>query len=113
LGWRPPHRSCKRAARPGRSRRPPPTRRSSLQSPKFAEKYNYGSGDASFAKNLAQAFEYAMPNYYPRLITGTQLADTLGLALGQVLPGQRSAKDAFTEAQQKSVDIQKQAGLLK
>jgi multiple sugar transport system substrate-binding protein/sorbitol/mannitol transport system substrate-binding protein len=89
-----------------------PTRRSSLESPKFAEKYNYGSGDGSFAKNLAQAFEYAMPNYWPRMITGTQLADTLGTALGQILTGQRSAKDAFTDAQQKSVDIQKQAGLL-
>ncbi len=90
-----------------------PTRRSSLESPKFAEKYNYGTGDGSFAKNLAGAFELAMPNYYPRLITGTQLGDTLGLALGQILTGQRSAKDAFAEAQQKSVDIQKQAGLLK
>jgi ABC-type glycerol-3-phosphate transport system substrate-binding protein len=89
-----------------------PTRRSSLESPKFAEKYNYGSGDGSFAKNLAQAFEYAMPNYWPRMITGTQLADTLGTALGQILTGQRSAKDAFTDAQQKSVEIQKQAGLL-
>jgi len=90
-----------------------PTRRSSLESPKFAEKYNFGSGEATFAKTLAGAFELAMPNYYPRLLTGRELADTLGLALGQVLTGQRSAQDALVDAQQKSVDIQKQAGLLK
>ena len=73
----------------------------------------FGTGEQTFAKNLAGAFERAMPNYWPRMITGTELADTLGLALGQLLTGQRSAKDAFTEAQQKSIDIQKKAGLLK
>jgi len=88
-----------------------PTRRSSLNSPQFISKYNFGNGN--WAKTQAQSFEYAMPDYWPPIITGTELGDTLGLALSQILTGQQSAAQALKDAYDKSVTIQKKAGLLK
>jgi multiple sugar transport system substrate-binding protein len=88
-----------------------PTRKSSLDSPLFAEKYNFGDG--AWAKTLAQTFGYGLPDYFPKdVITSAQLSDVLGLALSQIVTGERSAADAMTDAQAKSVDVQKQAGLL-
>ncbi len=88
-----------------------PTRRSSLNSPRFIQKYNFGSG--AWDKTLAQSFEFAMPDYWPPIITGTELGDTLGLALSQILTGQQPAAQALKDAHEKSVAIQKKAGLLK
>ena len=88
-----------------------PTRESSLTSPEFLEKYDYGDG--SWATTLSESFKLALPNYWPRdVITQAQLADVLGLALSQIVSGERTAEEAFTEAQQQSVAIQQEAGLL-
>ena len=88
-----------------------PTRQSSLTDPTFLEKYNYGGG--SWAKTLSDSFALAMPVYWPRdVITQAQLADVLGLALSQIVTGERSAEEAMTEAHEQSVEIQRQAGLL-
>ena len=88
-----------------------PTRKSSLESPDFIKKYNYQEGE--WARDLTKMFALGSPDYWPRIATGTELADALGLALSQVLTGKKSAKDALTEAQDRSVAIQKKAGLLK
>ena len=89
-----------------------PTRRSSLESPEFIEKYNYGDG--AWARTLNQTFGYGLNDYWPKeVVTNPQLADVLGLALSQIVTGDKSAEEAFKEAQAKSVDIQKEAGLLK
>ncbi len=88
-----------------------PTRRSSLTSPRFIQKYNFGNG--AWDKTLAQSFELAMPDYWPPIITGTELSDTLGLALSQILTGQQPASQALKDAHEKSLAIQKKAGLLK
>ena len=62
---------------------------------------------------LSESFKLALPNYWPRdVITQAQLADVLGLALSQIVSGERTAEEAFTEAQQQSVSIQQEAGLL-
>ena len=88
-----------------------PTRESSLTSPQFLEKYDYGDG--AWARTLSESFTLALPNYWPRdVITQAQLADVLGLALSQIVSGERTAEEAFTEAQQQSVQIQQEAGLL-
>jgi ABC-type glycerol-3-phosphate transport system substrate-binding protein len=88
-----------------------PTRQSSLTDPSFLEKYNYGGG--SWARTLSESFDLAMPVYWPRdVITQAQLADVLGLALSQIVTGERSAEEAMTDAYEQSVKIQKQAGLL-
>jgi len=88
-----------------------PTRESSLTSPEFLEKYDYGDG--TWATTLSESFKLALPNYWPRdVITQAQLADVLGLALSQIVSGERTAEEAFTEAQQQSVAIQQEAGLL-
>ncbi|MFN8664308.1 MAG: hypothetical protein U0075_20650 [Thermomicrobiales bacterium] len=51
-----------------------PTRKSSLESPLFAEKYNFGDGE--WAKVLAQTFGYGLPDYFPKdIITNAQLQD--------------------------------------
>jgi len=88
-----------------------PTRKSTLDNPQFISKYNYQDGE--WARDLAKSFSLSSPDYWPRISTGTELADTLGLALSQILTGKKSAKDALAEAQDKSVAIQKKAGLLK
>ena len=89
-----------------------PTRQSSYKSPKFVQKYDYGEGQ--WDKVVNEDFATAMENYWPHnVLTQADLADVLGLALSQIVTGKKSAKDAFTEAQKKSVDIQKKAGLLK
>jgi multiple sugar transport system substrate-binding protein len=88
-----------------------PTRESSLTSPQFLEKYDYGDG--TWATTLSESFTLALPNYWPRdVITQAELADVLGLALSQIVSGERTAEEAFTEAQQQSVQIQQEAGLL-
>lgn len=88
-----------------------PTRQSSLTDASFLDKYNYGGG--SWAGTLSESFDLAMPTYYPRdVITQSQLADVLGLALSQIVTGDRSAEDALTEAHEQSVEIQEKAGLL-
>ena len=88
-----------------------PTRTSSYTSPAFIEKYNFGGG--TWANVVNEDFSTAMENYWPHnVLTQADLADVLGLALSQIVTGDKSAKDAMTDAQSKSVDIQKQAGLL-
>jgi len=88
-----------------------PTRQSSYASPDFVQKYNFGNG--SWDKVVNEDFATAMENYWPHnVLTQADLADVLGLALSQIVTGQKSAKDAMTEAQSKSTDIQKQAGLI-
>jgi multiple sugar transport system substrate-binding protein len=88
-----------------------PTRKSSLDSPKFAEKYDYGKG--SWAKTIRVAFGYGLNDYFPKeMVTNSQLSDVLGLTLSQILTGAKSPEDALKDAQSKSIDIQKQAGLL-
>lgn len=87
------------------------TRASTLNAPSFIDKYNYRNGE--WSQVTSQAFAFGSPDYSPRISTGTELSDTLGLALSQILTGKKAAKDALTEAQDKSVAIQKKAGLLK
>ncbi|MGI8483152.1 MAG: ABC transporter substrate-binding protein [Thermomicrobiales bacterium] len=88
-----------------------PTRESSLDDPSFAKNYDFGDGQ--WADVVRVAFGYGMSDYFPtESVTNAQLSDVLGLALSQILTGDKSPKDAFGEAQSKSVDIQKQAGLL-
>lgn len=88
-----------------------PTRQSSLEDPSFAENYNFGNGKWTEVINVA--FGYGMSDYFPtESVTNPQLSDVLGLALSQILTGDKSPDEAFKEAQAKSVDIQKQAGLL-
>lgn len=88
-----------------------PTRRSTLSSDIFIEKYNYGDG--IWAKTLFETFDLALPDYLPReVVTISQLGDMLGLALSQIVTGERTAEEAFLEAQEKSVEIQQDAGLL-
>lgn len=88
-----------------------PTRESSLDDPSFAENYNFGEG--SWSETLRVSFGYGLSDYFPtESVTNAQLSDVLGLALSQILTGDKSPEDAFNEAQEKSTDIQKSAGLL-
>lgn len=88
-----------------------PTRQSSLDDPTFAENYDFGGG--TWADTIKVAFGLGMNDYFPKeSVTSAQLGDVLGLALSQILTGDKSPEDALNEAQTKSVDIQKQAGLL-
>ncbi len=88
-----------------------PTRQSSLDDASFAENYDFGGGQ--WSEVIRVAFGYGMSDYFPtESVTNAQLGDVLGLALSQILTGDKSPEDAFGEAQDKSVDIQEQAGLL-
>jgi multiple sugar transport system substrate-binding protein len=88
-----------------------PTRQSSLDDPSFAENYSFGGG--TWADTIKVSFGLGMNDYFPKeSVTNAQLSDVLGLALSQILTGDKSPEDALGEAQTKSVDIQEQAGLL-
>lgn len=88
-----------------------PTRESSLDDPSFAENYDFGDG--AWSETIRVAFGYGLSDYFPtESVTNAQLSDVLGLALSQVLTGDKSPEDAFAEAQEKSVKVQEDAGLL-
>ena len=88
-----------------------PTRRSTLESERFSELYNFGDG--AWAEVLSQTFGYGLEDYWPReVVTNPQLADILGLSLSQVVTGERSAEEALTDAATQSTEVQRQAGLL-
>jgi len=88
-----------------------PTRESSLDDPSFIENYNFGDG--TWSETIRVAFGYGLSDYFPtESVTNAQLSDVLGLALSQILTGDKSPEDAFAEAQDKSVEIQETAGLL-
>jgi multiple sugar transport system substrate-binding protein len=94
-----------------RTRHADAPRQSVVASPRFAEQYGYAQG--AYVRQLGQSFSMAMPGYWPLVATGTDLTAALGQALTQIVTNQATPRDALAAAQEASVQIQQQAGLLK
>ena len=84
------------------------TRTSVWQSPEFIEmKSSWGN----WSEVTLESLEESVPEYRPRIPNWTEVGDRLGVALSEIISGQRSAEDAMTEANEDITQLMIDAGL--
>lgn len=89
------------------------TRGSVWSDPAFVEKHGYDFGHGSFTDAYRQALELGDPLYRLPIPEFRAVGDRVGLALQEIVTGQKSAQDALDDAQEDVTKTFKRAGYLK
>jgi len=80
------------------------TLRSVLLGDAFQEKYS------AFAEALVKSIELGSVNYFPRVPEAFEIFDKVGIALSEVISGEKTAKEAMEKANEQVLELMKEAG---
>ena len=87
-------------------------RNSVWEDPDFIAKYDFDYGAGSFLKAFQDSLNIAPPLYRPPFPAWPQVAERVGIALQEVLIGQKSAEEALNDANEDLRQILEDAGNL-
>ncbi len=83
------------------------TRKSIWSDPAFVKKWGFAGG---FLEKFMKSLEIGYPEFRPRIPEWPEVSDSVALALNQVIVGNKTAEEAFTEVNKKVYDVMKEAG---
>ena len=86
------------------------TRKSIWNDPAFIKRWGYAGG---FLEKFMKSLEIGYPEFRPRIPEWPEVGDAVALALNQVIVGNKTAEEAFKEANKKIYNIMKEAGYYK